>query len=92
MKSVEQLNPAEDETRWSASALCAAPLGASKSLAATAAFDRKERSDGIDLNGGALEVAPKFHEPWTLFARGEIIETDELKLIAHGPVETGGKV
>ena len=92
MKDVEQLNPGENETRWSASALYAAPLGGGKSLSATAAFGRKERSDGVDLNAGALEAALKFHAPWTLFARGEIIETDELGIVPHGPVETVGKV
>ncbi len=91
VKSPEQLEPDEDETRWSASALYAASLGGDASWSATAAFGRKERSDGVDLNAGLVEATLRPSAPWTIFARGELIESDELGAIAHGPVETVAK-
>jgi hypothetical protein len=92
VKSPEQLHPDEDETRWSASALYAAPLRDGHSWTATAAVGRKERSDGVDLNAGLVEAALKLRAPWTFFTRAEVIETDELGIVPNAPVDTFGKV
>lgn len=78
VKSPEQLHPDEDETRWTTSAVYTTPRAAGGWYAATVALGRKERSDGVDLNAGSVEAAMHLATPWTLFARGEIVETDEL--------------
>ena len=78
VKSPEQLHPDEDETRFSASAIYTAPLGDMGYWSTTAALGRKERSDGVDLDAGMIETAVRLTAPWTVFARAEITETDEL--------------
>jgi hypothetical protein len=91
VKSPEQLHPDEDETRYSASAIYTVPLGGDAWWSTTAAFGRKERSDGAELDAGTIETAIRLAEPWTVFARAELIETDELG--GHGsPAENVGKV
>lgn len=91
VKSPEQLHPDEDETRYSASAIYTVPLGGDAWWSTTAAFGRKERSDGAELDAGTIETALRLAEPWTLFARAEMVETDELG--GHGsPAENVGKV
>jgi hypothetical protein len=88
VESPEQLHPDEDEDRYSASAIYTAKLGDHSWWSGTAAFGRKERSDGVDLNAGSVEAAIRFQRPWTVFARGEVVETDEL---GAGGVSTVGK-
>lgn len=90
VKSPEQLHPDEDETRWSASAIYTVPLGGDAWWSTTGAFGRKERSDGAELDAATVETALRLRAPWTIFARAERIETDELA--GHGaPAETVGK-
>ncbi len=90
LKSPEQLTPAIDETRYTASAMYVLPLGESGSLAATLAWGRKQLSDGTDLDGVLLESEYKPDAAWTLFARAESEENDEL--FASGVVKTVGEV
>jgi hypothetical protein len=93
--SPEALEPELDERRWSASALYARPLGSDGLLSATAAWGRKDRSDGVISDAFALEAALKPNAAWTLFGRAERLETDELDAHgghAHGDLETVGKV
>jgi hypothetical protein len=56
------------------------------------AFANKERSDGISLDAWLAEAAWHPNDNWTLFARGEAIETDELGAVHHGPVEDVARV
>jgi len=56
-------------------------------VVATAAFANKERSDGVSLDAWLAEAAWHPNDRWTVFARGEAIETDELGAVHHGPVE-----
>ena len=88
-ESPEQLEPNINETRWSASAIYARRVGEDGWWSSTAAFGRKERSDGVNLDGWLLESAYHPNLAWTLFARGERIETDEL---APGPVRSVSRV
>jgi hypothetical protein len=95
LESPEALEPALDERRWSASAIYTAPLGRAGLWSATAAWGRKVRSDGVAADALALEVALKPNAAWTLFARAEQVETDELDAHAghvHGGLETAAKL
>jgi hypothetical protein len=86
IESPEALEPNEDEERWSASGVYTRPLGDHGWWSATLAFANK-RSDGVSLDAWLAEAAWRPNERWTLFARGEAIETDELGAVHHGPVE-----
>ncbi|MGE0045818.1 MAG: hypothetical protein AB7J28_01915 [Hyphomonadaceae bacterium] len=85
VESPEQLEPDEDETRWSASAIYTRRVGEGW-FSATAAFARKDRSDDITLDAWFLEAALRPNDDWTFFARYEAIETDELEG-HHGDIE-----
>jgi hypothetical protein len=86
IKSPEALEPDEDEERWSASGIYTQPLGEGAWWSTTLAFSNKERSDGVSLDAWLAESALHPNADWTLFARAERIETDELEGPAHGPV------
>lgn len=85
--SPEALEPDEDEERWSVSGIYTRPLGENGWVSATLAFANKERSDGVSLDAWLAEAAWRPNDRWTVFARGEAVETDELGLVHHGPVE-----
>jgi hypothetical protein len=88
--SPEQLTPNIDENRATASATYVLPLGAGASLATTLAWGEKQLSDGVNLNGVLLESEYKPSDPWTLFARGEWEENNELA--PEGTVERVAKL
>jgi hypothetical protein len=93
--SPEQLDPLNNEDRWSASALYTRPVGAQGWWASTAAFGTKHESeDGRQLNAWLLESAFKPTDPWTLFVRAENVQNEELLVPPSGarPVETVGEV
>jgi hypothetical protein len=85
LKSPEALEPSVDERRWSASAIYTRKVGAAGLWSTTFAWGRKDRSDGVALDGLALETALKPNADWTLFARAEQVETDELDAHAGDP-------
>ena len=91
LRSPEQLEPEEDEERWSASAIHTLPLPRGW-WSTTAAFARRS-SDHEDLDAWLLESAVR-RDAWTLFGRAEMIETNELVRIGnhHGPTFRVGKV
>lgn len=94
LHSPEALEPEQDERRWSASAIYTRQVGADGLWSTTAAWGRKDRSDGVVSDGFALETALKPNLEWTLFARAERQETDELDAHggeAHGDLEIVGK-
>ena len=78
LKSPEQLEPDVNENRYTASATYFTPLGEDGSLAATLAFGRKQLSNGFGENGFLAETEYKPASAWTLFARAESIESDEI--------------
>jgi len=86
IESPEALHPDEDEERWSVSGIYTRRIGADGWWSATMAFSNKERSDGVSLDAWLAEAAWHPNESWTVFARAEAIETDELGA-HHGPVE-----
>lgn len=98
-KSVEQLTPEDDQEKWSASAIYTRPVGDAGWFAATAAWGRRtviepggERDKPLDAF--VLEASLRPSRWWTVFARAERIETDELLPApgdVHGPVFTAGK-
>jgi len=85
IKSPEQLDPLINETRLTASATYVVPLGDDGSFAATLAFGRKHLTGGDSENAWLAEAEYKPADLWTIFARAETIETDEL---VAGPVRT----
>jgi hypothetical protein len=84
--SPEQLEPDVDVVKWSASALYTQTFDA-RTLSLSAAFARKDNSEGVILDAWLGEAALQLDPDWTLFSRIEAIETDELGLIHHGPIE-----
>ncbi len=100
--SPEQLSPAENLDRWSASAIYTRPVGHDGGFwAATLAWGRRT---AIEPNGSrrpaldafVLESTIHLDRRWTVFGRAERIDNDELLLppgaVADGPAFTVGKV
>jgi hypothetical protein len=85
--SPEQLAPDEDQRKLSASAIYTVPFGDRGWWSTTAAWGRRTTGHQ-DLDAWALESALKPSPGWTIFARAERIETDELTAVGghHGPV------
>jgi hypothetical protein len=89
----EQLDPAENQTRWSASAIWTKRLGDGKWWSTTVAWGRKSSGSGR-LNAAALESAVNLGA-FTIFGRGEYTQNDELIVAAaggHGPAYDVGKI
>lgn len=78
LKSPEQLEPAVDENRVTASASYVTRWGEAQSIAATMGWGLKDLSDGRRLNGVFLEA--EYHPAlnWTAFARTEWEQNAEL--------------
>ena len=90
----EQLEPDEDETKWSASAIHTRRLGDDGWWSSTMAWGRKTNDHGESKDGWLLESAVHPNDRWTVFARAERIETDELVPGVgggHGPLYTVSK-
>lgn len=98
-KSPEQLSPDEDEERWSASAIYTTPLKGGGSWSTTAAWGRRIgiEPDGhrdAALDAFILESSLKPDDRWTVFARAEMVDNNELAPppgAVHGPIDTVGK-
>lgn len=87
----EQLNPDEDETKWSASAIHTRPVGMDGWWSSTLAWGRKTNDHDESKDAWLLESAVNLDGRWTVFARAERIETDELVPGpggGHGPLYT----
>ena len=90
----EQLEPDEDETKWSASAIHTRRLGDDGWWSSTLTWGRKTNDHGESKDGWLLESAVHPNDRWTVFARAERIETDELVSGVgggHGSLYTVGK-
>ncbi len=90
--SPEQLEPDVDVVKWSASALYSRKLENDGEVAFTGAFARKDNSEDVTLDAWLAEASWKPNADWTIFSRAETIETDELGLIHHGPIENVSKL
>lgn len=76
--SPEELHPEDDQERWSASALYTRQLGQGAWWAGTLAYSTKDHGHGEMFDAWLAEVALHPNDRWTLFARGETIQTEEL--------------
>lgn len=85
LTSPEQLEPTVNEDRIIASAIYTRPMFGDGWWSSTLAFGSKRESYGQTLNGWLLESALKPSDPWTLFARAETVQNNEL-LAANEPV------
>ncbi len=90
--SPEQLEPGENQTRWSASAIHTRRLGPDSWWSTSAAWGRRS-SGHHHYDAFALESAVAL-SAWTLFGRAEYAENNELVAEAghHGPAYKVGKV
>ena len=91
----EQLEPDEDETRWSASAIHARRLGADGWWSSTLAWGRKTNDHDESKDAWLAETAFSLDDRWTVFGRAERIQTDELVEGiggGHGPLYDVAKV
>jgi len=86
----EQLEPGENSNRWSASAIYARRLGHDGWWSTTLAWGRRS-SGNRQFDAFALESAAGLGL-WTLFARAEHAENDELTAVHHGPAFGVGKL
>ncbi|MBW8708731.1 MAG: hypothetical protein JF627_05615 [Alphaproteobacteria bacterium] len=92
LNSPEQLEPLEDETRYTASATYFTVLGGESSVAATLAWGLKNLSSGTRLNALLAEAEYKPADLWTVFARAEWEENAELvagRVVQAGEVSLG---
>ena len=99
LKSPEQLEPLTDQTRWSLSALAALPFGENGLWSSTLAWGRRNAHEPGEarpsLDAFVIESSLRFDAPWTVFARAEVTENDELLADPgeiHGPAYTVGKL
>jgi hypothetical protein len=90
--SPEQLEPGENQRRWSASAIHFKRIGENGWWSTTLAWGRRS-SGHRNLDAWVLESAVGLNG-WTLFGRAERTENDELVFIAghHGPAFQVGKI
>jgi hypothetical protein len=91
VKSPEQLEPGVNQRRWSASAIYTQPVGAHGWWSTTAAWGRRS-AEGVGLNAYVLESALKPSAPWTIFARAEATQNNELTPGFGHPVHDVGKI
>jgi hypothetical protein len=84
VKAPEQLEPDEDETKLSASAIHTRRLGRDGWWSSTLAFGRKTNAHDESKDAWLFESAIHPNADWTVFGRIERIETDELLAGAHG--------
>jgi hypothetical protein len=93
LTSPEQLEPEQNQTRWSASAIYTVAFGDGGYWSTTAAWGRRSAGHA-DLDAWALESAVKFLRDWTVFGRLEQTQNNELVTTAdhHGPTYRVGKL
>jgi len=89
LKSPEGLDPTIDERRFTASATYFNHFDFGD-VAATLAFGNKRLSDGTDENALLFEAEYKPDQAWTLFGRGETIESKEL--LPGGQLRGAGEI
>lgn len=92
VKSPEALEPDEDQTKWSASAIYTRPIGSDGWWSSTLAWGRRS-GDHQSLDAWVLESAVN-KKGWTLFGRAEQTENNELSSAGdhHGPAYDVAKV
>ncbi len=81
--SPEELDPAVNERRWSASAIYTAPIGREGFWSTTAIWARRQAvvagaPDGPALDAWVLESAVHPDDRWTIYGRAERVDNNEL--------------
>lgn len=90
LDSPEQLEPSINENRTTASATYVTRFDSGSSFATTLAWGIKQLSNGVNLNGVLLEGEYKPCDPWTLFARAEWEQNNEL--VPSAAIERVGEI
>jgi hypothetical protein len=92
LHSPELLDPDKNEDRFTTSATYTQPFGNDILWSTTAAWGRKMSKPGNMLDGYLLESAAIFQKTYTLFARAERVQEDELVDLTPAPIHTVNKV
>ena len=99
LNSPEQLEPAVNENRLTASAIYTTPFGDGHLWSTTAAWGRKMLSPGDSLDAYLFESAMILKNNWTLFMRAEQVAENELthhipgleeRVFSVGKISVGG--
>lgn len=92
LHSPEQLEPDKYEDRFTVSAIYTQPFGKNNIWSTTVAWGRKMMKPGDTLNGFILETAAIFEKTYTLFARAERVQENELLDLEPAPIFTVNKL
>ena len=92
LKSPEGLDPDKNEDRFTMSAIYTQPFGNDNIWSTTLAWGRKMMRPGASLDGFILETAAIFQKKYTLFARAERVQENELLDVEPAPVFTVNKL
>ncbi len=84
------MTPAVNQTRYTASAQYVLPLRGEASWSSMIAWGRQQLSGGVSLNAFLAETEYKPDTAWTIFARAESVQNDEL--FTSGGSHTIGEV
>jgi hypothetical protein len=92
LHSPEGLEPDRNEDRLTASATYTTPFGNDNLWSTTAAWGRKMLKPGDTLDGFILETAAIFAKTYTVFARAERVQENELIDLTPAPIYTVNKL
>jgi hypothetical protein len=92
LKSPEQLEPDKNEDRFTVSAIYTQPFGNDNIWSTMIAWGRKMMKPGDTLDGFILETAAIFQKKYTLFARAERVQENELLDLEPAPIFTVNKL
>jgi hypothetical protein len=92
LHSPEGLEPDRNEDRFTVSEIYTQPFGKDNIWSTTAAWGRKMLKPGDTLDGFILETAAIFQKTYTVFARAERVQENELVHLPSVPVYTVNKL
>jgi len=92
LKSPEQLEPDKNEDRFTVSAIYTQPFGKDNVWSTMVAWGRKTMKPGDTLDGFILETAAIFQKKYTVFARAERVQENELLDFEPAPTFTVNKL
>ena len=92
LQSPEQLEPDRNEDRFTVSAIYTQPFGKDNVWSTTAAWGRKMMKPGDTLDAFILETAAIFQNKYTLFARAERAQENELLDLTPAAIQTVNKL
>ena len=92
LNSPEQLEPDRNEDRFTMSAIYTQPFGKDNIWSTTIAWGRKMLKPGDTLDGFLVETAAIFEKTYTVFARAERAQENELLDLSPVPIFTVNKL